>query len=153
VLGIVSGAVAGLGTITPASGFVLPWHGMIIGVLAGAACYYACTAIKMRFKYDDSLDVFGVHGVGGILGTLLVGVFATAAVSITPDTPNGLPGLLDGNPQQLLIQFYGVVATIAWCGIGTFVILKVIGLLTPLRASREQEIAGLDISLHGESLQ
>jgi Amt family ammonium transporter len=153
VLGIVSGAVAGLGTITPASGFVLPWHGMVIGILAGAACYYACTAIKMRFKYDDSLDVFGVHGVGGILGTLLVGVFATAAVSITPDTPNGLPGLIDGNPQQLLIQFYGVAVTIAWCGVGTFVILKVIGLLTPLRASREQEIAGLDISLHGESLQ
>ena len=153
VLGIVTGAVAGLGTITPASGYVLPWHGLVIGIIAGVVCFYACTAIKMRFKYDDSLDVFGVHGIGGITGTLLAGVFATAAVSMTPETPAGLPGLIEGNPRQLLIQLYGVAATIAWCGIGTFVILKVVDLLTPLRASREQEIAGLDISLHGESLQ
>jgi Amt family ammonium transporter len=153
VLGIISGAVAGLGTITPASGYVLPWHGLIIGVIAGAVCYYACTALKMRFKYDDSLDVFGVHGVGGITGTLLAGVFATAAISLTPDTPAGLPGLIDGNPRQLLIQLYGVLATMVWCGAATFIILKVVDLLTPLRVSREQEIAGLDISLHGESLQ
>jgi ammonium transporter, Amt family len=153
VLGIISGAVAGLGTITPASGYVLPWHGLIIGVIAGAVCYYACTAIKMRFRYDDSLDVFGVHGVGGITGTLLAGVFATTVVSMTPDTPAGVSGLLDGNPRQLLIQLYGVLATMVWCGGATFIILKVIDLLTPLRVSREQEIAGLDISLHGESLQ
>jgi Amt family ammonium transporter len=153
VLGIVSGAVAGLGTITPASGYVLPWHGLIIGIVAGAVCYYACTALKMRFRYDDSLDVFGVHGVGGITGTLLAGVFATAAISMTPDTPAGLPGLIDGNPRQLLIQLYGVLATMVWCGGATFIILKVVDLMTPLRVSREQEIAGLDISLHGESLQ
>jgi Amt family ammonium transporter len=153
VLGIISGAVAGLGTITPASGYVLPWHGLVIGLAAGTICFYACTAIKLRLGYDDSLDVFGVHGIGGMTGTLLAGVFATAAVSIGPDTPAGLPGWIDGNPRQLLIQLYGILATIAWCGVGTFVILKVVGLLTPLRASREQELAGLDISLHGESLQ
>jgi Amt family ammonium transporter len=145
--------VAGLGTITPASGYVLPWHGLIIGIVAGAVCYYACTALKMRFRYDDSLDVFGVHGVGGITGTLLAGVFATAAISMTPDTPAGLPGLIDGNPRQLLIQLYGVLATMVWCGGATFIILKVVDLMTPLRVSREQEIAVLDISLHGESLQ
>jgi Amt family ammonium transporter len=145
--------VAGLGTITPASGFVLPWHGLIIGLIAGAICFYACTAVKMRCGYDDSLDVFGVHGIGGVTGTLLAGVFATAAVSIGPDTPAGLPGLLEGNPRQLLIQVYGVLATVAWCGIATFAILKAVDLLTPLRATREQEMAGLDISLHGEALQ
>ncbi|MGZ3409483.1 MAG: ammonium transporter [Xanthobacteraceae bacterium] len=153
VLGIISGAVAGLGTITPASGYVLPWHGLIIGLLAGVICFYACTAFKVRFGYDDSLDVFGVHGVGGITGTLLAGVFATAAVSVSAETPNGLPGLIDGNPQQVLIQLYGVIATVAWCAVGTAVVLKAVNLLTPLRATREQEIAGLDISLHGESLQ
>ena len=80
VLGIISGAVAGLGTITPASGYVLPWHGIIIGLIAGAVCYWACTRLKQKLKYDDTLDVFGVHGVGGILGTMLAGVFATGAV-------------------------------------------------------------------------
>src|SRR5215210_7046313 len=100
VLGMISGAVAGLGTITPASGFVAPWHGIVIGIIAGGFCFWACTSLKQRFGYDDSLDVFGVHGVGGITGTLLAGVFATAAVSIGPDTPAGLPGLIEGNPQQ-----------------------------------------------------
>lgn len=152
VLGIISGAVAGLGTITPASGFVLPWHGLVIGVLAGGICFFACTTFKLRCGYDDSLDVFGVHGVGGITGTLLVGVFATAAVSMGPDTP-GFSGLIDGNPHQLLIQFYGVAITMAWAGAGTFVILKIIKLLMPLRVTREHEIMGLDVSLHGEALQ
>ena len=81
MLGLISGAVAGLGTITPASGYVLPWHGVVIGALAGGVCYWPCTALKQRFGYDDSLDVFGVHGVGGMLGALLAGVFATASVS------------------------------------------------------------------------
>ena len=120
VLGMISGAVAGLGTITPASGFVLPWHGIVIGIIAGAVCFYACTALKQRLKYDDSLDVFGVHGIGGITGTLLCGVFAVAAVSKSPDFPAGLPGLIEGNPQQLLIQLYGVVATGLWCLIATY---------------------------------
>jgi len=153
VLGIISGAVAGLGTITPASGFVLPWHGLVIGILAGGICFYACTAFKRRCGYDDSLDVFGVHGIGGITGTLLAGVFATAAVSMGPDTPNGISGLLEGNPQQLLIQLYGVAATIAWSAIGTLVILKLVNVLTPLRVTREHEIMGLDVALHGEAMQ
>ena len=152
VLGIISGAVAGLGTITPASGFVLPWHGLVIGVLAGLICFYACTTFKLRCGYDDSLDVFGVHGVGGITGTLLAGVFATAAVSMSGDAP-GISGLIEGNPRQLLVQLYGVVVTMAWAGAGTFVILKVVNLLMPLRVTREHEIMGLDVSLHGEALQ
>jgi Amt family ammonium transporter len=153
VLGMVSGAVAGLGTITPASGYVLPWHGLIIGVVAGAVCFWACTTLKLRFKYDDSLDVFGVHGIGGVTGTLLAGVFAAAMVSVSPTNPNGLPGLIEGNPHQLLIQLYGVAATAAWCGIATWVLLRLVGVVFPLRASPEDELAGLDISLHGEALQ
>ncbi len=153
VLGMISGAVAGLGTITPASGFVLPWQGAVIGVLAGLICFWACTKLKQALGYDDTLDVFGVHGIGGLVGTLLTGVFATASLSITPDTPNGISGLLEGNPQQLLIQLYGVVATIAWSGIATFVLLKLIGLFVPLRVSKESEIDGLDLTQHGEALQ
>ncbi len=153
VLGMVSGAVAGLGTITPASGFVLPWHGVVIGIAAGAICFYACTTVKRIYKYDDSLDVFGVHGVGGVTGTLLCGVFATAAVSVSPATPLGNPGLLEGHPVQVLTQLYGIVVTMAWSGGITMILLKIVGALTPLRASREEEREGLDISLHGEALQ
>jgi ammonium transporter, Amt family len=153
VLGVISGAVAGLGTITPASGFVLPWHGMVIGVIAGAVCFWACTKLKHALGYDDSLDVFGVHGVGGFTGTLLTGVFATAAVSMGPDTPAGNPGLFEGNGRQVLIQLYGIAATIAWSGVATFVLLKLIGLLVPLRVSKEHEIEGLDVTQHGEALQ
>jgi Amt family ammonium transporter len=152
VLGLISGAVAGLGTITPASGYVLPWHGVIIGILAGGGCYWACTKLKLWLGYDDSLDVFGVHGVGGIIGTLLAGVVATAAVSIGPDAPLGLPGLIDGNPRQVLIQLVGVAMTVAWSGILTFVILKLVGVLTALRVSPEAEQMGLDVTLHGESI-
>jgi len=152
VLGMISGAIAGLGTITPASGYVLPWHAVVIGALAGLVCFWACTSLKQRLRYDDSLDVFGVHGVGGTLGTILTGVFATAAISMGPDTPAGLPGLLDGNPRQLWIQLVGAGVTIAWSGVLTFVILKVIGLLVPLRVSDEDERAGLDVRLHGESI-
>ena len=109
VLGMISGAVAGLGTITPASGFVAPWHGIVIGVVAGLVCFWACTWLKRRFNYDDSLDVFGVHGVGGMTGILLAGVFATASIG-------GTSGLIEGNPQLLLIQLYGVAVTLAWSG-------------------------------------
>jgi Amt family ammonium transporter len=153
VLGMISGAVAGLGTITPASGFVLPWHGLVIGLLAGAICFWACTKLKQMFGYDDSLDVFGVHGVGGFTGTLLTGVFATAAVSMGPDLPAGAPGLLEGNARQVLIQFYGVVVTLVWSGVMTFVLLKLIALIVPLRVSQRSEIEGLDITQHGEALQ
>jgi ammonium transporter, Amt family len=153
VLGMISGAVAGLGTITPASGFVLPWHGIVIGIAAGAICYYACTALKMRLKYDDSLDVFGVHGIGGITGMLLCGVFATAAVSIVPEAPQGYSGLLEGNADQVVIQLLAVAVTIAWSGAVTAVLLKVVGVVTTLRVSQEEEREGLDIRLHGEAMQ
>jgi Amt family ammonium transporter len=146
VLGMISGAVAGLGTITPASGFVAPWHGIVIGIIAGLVCFWACTRLKHRFDYDDSLDVFGVHGIGGMTGTLLVGVFATAAIG-------GTSGLLEGNPQQLLIQLYGVAVTLAWSTGVTFVLLKLVGVFVPLRVSREHELEGLDITQHGEALQ
>jgi ammonium transporter, Amt family len=153
VLGMISGAVAGLGTITPASGFVLPWHGIVIGLLAGGICFWACTKLKAALGYDDSLDVFGVHGVGGLTGTLLTGVFAAAAVSMSPETPAGNPGLLEGNPHQVLIQLYGIGATIVWSGGVTFVLLKVIEFLVPLRVTQQNEIEGLDVTQHGEALQ
>jgi Amt family ammonium transporter len=153
VLGMISGAVAGLGTITPASGFVLPWHGVVIGLIAGVLCFWACTWLKRRLGYDDSLDVFGVHGVGGATGTLLTGVFAAAAVSVSTDSPEGVAGLLEGNPKQVLIQLYGVVATLIWSGVLTYVLLKVIAFLVPLRVTQQQEIEGLDITQHGEAMQ
>ncbi len=146
VLGMISGAIAGLGTITPASGFVEPWHGIVIGAIAGLVCFWACTSLKQRFNYDDSLDVFGIHGVGGMAGTLLLGVFATAAIG-------GTAGLIEGNPNQLLIQFYGVAVTLVWTGVVTFVLLKLVSVFTPLRVSQQQELEGLDISQHGEALQ
>jgi Amt family ammonium transporter len=153
VLGMISGAVAGLGTITPASGYVLPWHGVVIGLIAGALCFWACTKLKTALGYDDSLDVFGVHGLGGATGTLLTGVFATAAMSISPDTPGGNAGLLEGNPGQVLIQLYGIAATTAWSAGATFILLKLIDLVVPLRVTKQSEIEGLDVTLHGEALQ
>ena len=152
VLGMISGAVAGLGTITPASGYVLPWHGLVIGAIAGGVCYVFCTIIKQRFKYDDSLDVFGVHGVGGLLGTLLAGVFATASLSVSPETPEGVAGLLEGNPAQLGIQAIGVVVSVVWCVAGTWVTLKIIELVCGLRVTSDEEREGLDLALHGEAL-
>jgi Amt family ammonium transporter len=153
VLGIISGAIAGLGTITPASGFILPWHGLAIGVLAGAICCWACISLKPRLGYDDSLDVFGVHGVGGVLGTLCAGVFAVGAISATGDAPGGSPGLLEGNVRQVLVQLVGIAVTVAWCGIATFAILKLTELFVPLRVSDESERVGLDVALHGESVK
>ncbi|CAL74264.1 ammonium transport protein (Amt family) [Bradyrhizobium sp. ORS 278] len=146
VLGMISGAVAGLGTITPASGFVAPWHGLVIGALAGIICYWACTSLKHRFNYDDSLDVFGVHGIGGLTGTVLAGVFATAAIG-------GTSGLIEGHPMQLAAQLYGVAVTLVWSGGVTWALLKLVSAFVPLRVSREQELEGLDISQHGEALQ
>jgi Amt family ammonium transporter len=146
VLGMISGAVAGLGTITPASGFVTPGEGILIGLIAGAVCYWACTSLKHRFRYDDTLDVFGIHGVGGLVGTLLTGVFATAAVG-------GTPGLLEGNPHLLLVQLVGVVVTMIWTGGMTFILLKAIDSLIDVRVSHEHEVEGLDITQHGEALQ
>ena len=151
VLGIISGAVAGLGTITPASGFVLPWHGVVIGALAGGLCYYFCTVVKTRLKYDDSLDVFGVHGVGGILGMLMVGVFATASLSASGDTA-GVSGLIEGNARQLWVQAVGVVVTVVWCAVGTWIVLKIVDALSGLRIDAEKELQGVDIAMHGEAI-
>jgi len=153
VLGMISGAVAGLGTITPASGFVMPMQAIIIGLIAGSLCFWACTWLKLKCGYDDSLDVFGVHGIGGLTGTLLAGVFAVGVVSASPELPGGVHGLIEGNPRQLLAQLYGVVVTILWSGIGTYIILKVINAIVPLRVRKEDEVMGLDVSLHGEALQ
>jgi Amt family ammonium transporter len=153
VLGMISGAIAGLGTITPASGFVLPWHAVVIGLAAGAFCFWACTKLKQALGYDDSLDVFGVHGVGGATGTILTGVFAVGWLSATADAPGGSTGLIEGNPKQLLAQLYGVVATIVWCGVLTAILLKVIEFFIPLRVTQQQELEGLDVSQHGEALQ
>ena len=146
VLGMISGAVAGLGTITPASGFVAPWHGIVIGIVAGLICYWACTWLKHRLRYDDSLDVFGVHGIGGLTGTLLAGVFATAAIG-------GVSGALEGGWKQPLIQLAGILVTFVWSGLATYVLLKLVSLFVALRVSKEAEIEGLDISQHGEALQ
>ncbi|MCX7900063.1 MAG: hypothetical protein N2444_08290, partial [Methylocystis sp.] len=151
VLGVISGAVAGLGTITPASGYVLPWHGVVIGVLAGAICYFMCTTAKHKLRYDDSLDVFGVHGVGGILGTLMAGVFATREITATVEDP-GVAGLLEGDTHQLVVQATGVGVTVVWCMIGTFIALKVASIFTALRVDSDEEREGLDIALHGEAL-
>jgi Amt family ammonium transporter len=147
VLGIASGAVAGLGTITPASGYVDVGAALIIGVVAGLACFYASTTFKRRMGYDDSLDVFGVHGVGGFIGTVLAGVFATSAIA-GPD----VKGLIEGNGQQVLTQLYGIACCIALSAIGTWVILKILDVTIGLRVTAEQEIEGLDINLHGETV-
>ena len=151
VLGILSGSVAGLGTITPAAGYIDPWAALVIGIAAGAVCYWASVILKNKLGYDDSLDVFGVHGVGGILGTILAGVFATRAIN---DVNKGQAvGLIDGNPGQVLTQIYGVVAVALFCGIATWAILKIVDALIGLRVTKDEETEGLDTALHGERVQ
>lgn len=142
VLGIVTGMVAGLGTITPASGFVGPLGGVLIGIIAGVVCYSATQFLKRRLRIDDSLDVFPVHGVGGIIGTLLTAVFALESLG-------GL-GLERTMTAQFGVQLLGVVATIIWCGVISFVLLKLIDMVIGLRVTPEQETEGLDLALHGE---
>ncbi len=148
VLGIVSGAVAGLVAITPASGFVDPTGGLIIGLLAGAACFYGATSLKHMFGYDDSLDAFGVHGVGGIVGAFLTGIFAKAAIG-----GDGKSGWIDGNATQMLVQLEGIAVTVVYCAVASFIILKVIDLVLGLRVEEETEREGLDLALHGEVVQ
>jgi Amt family ammonium transporter len=147
VLGIISGAVAGLVAITPASGFVGPTGALIIGIVAGVVCAWSATSLKPRLGYDDSLDAFGVHGVGGFVGAILTGVFISGAF--------GGVGLPDGVSigGQVWIQFLGTLATIIWSSVVSFVILKVIDATIGLRVSREAEVEGLDINLHGEVVQ
>jgi len=140
VLGIISGAVAGLVAVTPASGFVNPTGALVIGLVAGALCYLAAAHMKKMFGYDDSLDAFGVHGVGGIIGALLTGVFADPAI-------NPL-----GATHSIVTQFYGIIFTIAWTAVASFVILMVVKVLVGLRPSEQEEEEGLDITQHGESV-
>jgi len=147
VLGMISGAVAGLVAITPASGFVNPMGALIIGIAAGVVCYFSAVWMKKAIGYDDSLDAWGVHGVGGALGAMLTGVFASNAINSA-----GKGWLMDGNGHQMLIQFYDVAAVFVYCGVVTFVILKVIDMIVGLRVSREVEVEGLDINLHGETV-
>ena len=145
VLGIITGMVAGLGSITPASGFVGPLGAIVIGLLAGLLCFFFTNYLKQRLKVDDSLDVFAVHGIGGALGTILCGVFVAEAYGGA-----GLPmGVSMGD--QLLAQLIGVGAVLAWTAALTFVILKAVNALTPLRANADEELAGLDRSQHQES--
>jgi len=145
VLGAASGCVAGLVAITPAAGFVTPLPAVLIGLVAGAVCYLAVAVLKPRLGYDDALDVFGVHGVGGTWGALATGLFATTAVN-----PGGADGLFYGNAGQLWIQLVGVAASWALAAVGTYVILKVVSLFSKLRAPVDEEEQGLDISQHGE---
>ncbi len=149
VLGVISGAVAGLVAITPASGFVLPGPALIIGVIAGVGCFWAATGLKHLMGYDDSLDAFGVHGIGGIIGALLTGVFAYGPLSATTDHPDGV--YIGGTPL-LLAQVYAVAATVAYSAIATFILLKVVDVIVGLRVSEDQEREGLDVVLHGEQL-
>src|ERR1700761_4010662 len=152
VLGICSGAVAGLVAITPASGFVEPGGALVIGFVAGAVCFWSATSLKHMMGYDDSLDAFGVHAVGGIRGAILTGVFARASVitgsSAMPDMTKG--GLIDGHPEQVLTQLIGIGSVIAFDAIMSFIILKVIDVVIGLRVDEETEVEGLDLALHGE---
>jgi ammonium transporter, Amt family len=143
VLGIISGAVAGLVAITPASGFVGPVGALWIGAAAGVGCFFAATTVKRALGYDDSLDVFGVHCVGGMIGAILTGVFAVEAIG-------GAKGALEGNVGQIWTQIEGIAATLIWSGLATFVILIVVNIITGVRVSQAVEVEGLDINLHGE---
>ena len=142
VLGIASGAVAGLVAITPASGFVGPTGGLVIGIVAGVVCFWSATSLKRMLKYDDSLDAFGVHGIGGIVGAILTGYFAVESIGGTA-----------GSMGQVVTQIEGVLITIAYTAIGTYIILKVLDLVMGLRVTEEQEREGLDIALHGERVE
>jgi len=146
VLGIASGAVAGLVAITPASGFVGPMGALVIGVVAGVVCFWAATSLKKMLGYDDSLDAFGVHAIGGIVGAILTGVFAVKDIG-------GTAGLLEGNPGQVWTQIIGVGATIAYTAVASFIILKVVDVVIGLRVTEDQEREGLDLALHGERVE
>jgi len=156
VLGIISGAVAGLVAITPACGFVSPGSALIIGLVASLVAFWASTSLKNAIGYDDSLDVFGVHGVAGIVGAILTGVFAIGAIGgqidLTDATAGLKSGLIDGNPKQVLTQLYGVGVTIVFTAIATAIIFKVVDLIIGCRVEQEIERDGLDLHLHGETI-
>ena len=148
VLGIVSGAVAGLVAITPASGFVDPRGALIIGIAAGVICYWGATGLKHMFGYDDSLDAFGVHGVGGTVGAILTGVLAVAWVG-----GEGKSGLIDGNPHQVIVQFYAIAVVVVYDVIVSLILLKLVDLTIGLRVDSEVEREGLELAIHGEAIQ
>ncbi len=152
-LGAISGSVAGLATVTQGAGFVQPFSAILIGLVAGFVCFYMVTVVKNRFGYDDSLDAFGVHGVGGLLGCVLTGVFATRLINDGLKLPNGQPaalGLIDGNAWQVLNQLTGAAIGIVLAVVGTLIALKLTELVTPLRVDDREESAGVDLVLHGE---
>jgi Amt family ammonium transporter len=146
VIGICTGAIAGLVAITPASGFVGPIGAFAIGVAAGVFCYWGATGLKAMFKYDDALDAFGIHAVGGVVGAILTGVFAI-------EQYGGTAGLIEGNAAQVINQIKGVVIVLVYGGVVSFIILKVIDMTIGLRVSEEIEREGLDLALHGETVQ
>jgi Amt family ammonium transporter len=148
VLGVISGAVAGLVAITPASGFVLPGPALLIGVVAGLSGYWGATALKHMCGYDDSLDAFGVHGICGIVGSLMVGYLSYGALSATTAAPDGSPGSL----EQFMKQAYATAAVFAYSAIGTLILLKVTDVLVGLRVPEEEEREGLDVTKHGERI-
>jgi Amt family ammonium transporter len=153
LLGGISGCVAGLVTITPAAGFVTPMSALLIGLAGGLFCYWMVTAVKMKLGYDDSLDAFGIHGAGGFLGAVLTGVFATRAINSGLAGPDGQPaplGLVDGNAMQILNQAGGALIAVALGAAGSWICLKLADLACGLRATPEEEIEGLDLSMHGE---
>jgi Amt family ammonium transporter len=147
VLGIISGAIGGLVAITPASGFVDAGGSLVIGVVAGIICFWGATGLKHMMGYDDSLDAFGVHGVGGIVGAILTGVFAKEAIG-----GSAAIGLLEGNSGQVVTQIWGIAATIVWTAVASFILLKVIDVVIGLRVSEDVEREGLDLALHGEAV-
>ncbi|TWB18789.1 ammonium transporter [Nitrospirillum amazonense] len=160
VLGIISGAVAGLVAITPAAGFVDTVGAFAIGIAAGVICFFTATSMKRALGYDDSLDAFGVHGIGGIVGAILTGVFAKMSIANSEgafattlkDAPDTKLGLIEGNVGQVITQLEGVAFTVVWCAVITFILLKIIDLVIGLRVDEDIERDGLDIALHGESI-
>ncbi|MBS1825420.1 MAG: ammonium transporter [Acidobacteria bacterium] len=152
-LGAISGSVAGLATVTQGAGFVAPYAGVLIGLIAGVVCFFMVTVAKNKLGYDDSLDAFGVHGVGGLMGCTLTGVFATRTVNDALKNAAGQPlplGLVDGNAQQIVNQLMGAGIGIALAVVGTLICLKVTDIITPIRMESRDETEGMDLTLHGE---
>jgi len=146
VLGAATGAVAGLVAITPAAGFVSAFSALIIGVFVSIFCYIAVAVVKQKLGYDDALDVFGVHGIGGIWGAIATGLFASKAVN-----PAGADGLFFGNPKQVFIQLLAVGVTIAYSAVGSFIICTIVDVVMKVRVTAKDEIIGLDLSQHHEN--
>jgi Amt family ammonium transporter len=153
VVGAISGAVAGLVGITPAAGFVAPMSAFLIGLLAGGGCYLMVAQVKKRLGYDDTLDAFGIHGIGGTIGAIMTGVLATSFINPIFKDASGSPlpvGLIDGNGIQVFNQLIGIGIAVSLSAVGTFIVLKIVDIVIGVRVSEEQEIAGLDTTQHGE---